>query len=66
MRLFNANDQEFTVGDVVRFNNKPCYIDFIGRTFVTLTTMDERKYSLTVKPSQINCVIQEEEPNNVR
>ena len=59
-RLFNASGNEITVGDVVRFNGKPCYVEFIGHTFVTITTMDERKYTMNIKPEQINCVVQKE------
>ena len=58
--LFNASGNEITVGDVVRFNGKPCYVEFIGHTFVTITTMDERKYTMNIKPEQINCVVQKE------
>lgn len=65
-RLFNAQGLEVTVGDVVRFNSKPCFIEFIGQTFVTLTTMDERKHTHNIKPMQINCVVQKEDLTNVR
>jgi hypothetical protein len=55
-RLFDA-DGEVRVGDVVRFNNKPCFVERIAE-LVTLTTMDERKYTLNVRPHQIGCVLQ--------
>lgn len=58
MKLFNA-DAEVRAGDVVRFNNKPCYVERIGE-LVTLVTMDERKYTLNVYPHQIDCVLQKE------
>jgi hypothetical protein len=57
-KLFDANG-EVRVGDVVRFNNKPCYVERIAE-LVTLTTMDERKYTLNVRPHQINCVLQKD------
>ena len=57
-KLFDANG-EVRVGDVVRFNNRPCYVERIAE-LVTLTTMDERKYTLNVRPHQINCVLQKE------
>ena len=70
MKLFNADGTELSVGAVVRFNNKPCFIEFIGQTFVTLITMDERKLTLNVQPHQINCVVQKDTDyagaNNVR
>ncbi len=56
MKLFDA-DGEVRVGDVVRFNNKPCFVERIAE-LVTLTTMDERKYTLNVLPHQIGCVLQ--------
>jgi hypothetical protein len=37
-KLFDA-DGEVRVGDVVRFNNKPCFVERIAE-LVTLTTMD--------------------------
>jgi hypothetical protein len=58
-KLFNAEGAEIRVGDVVRFNNKPCYVERIAE-LVTLTTMDERKYTLNVRPHQINCVLQKD------
>jgi hypothetical protein len=57
--LFDA-EGEVRVGDVVHFNKKPCFVERIGE-LVTLTTMDERKYTLNVLPHQINCVLQKEE-----
>lgn len=61
MRLFDfASDVEVTVGSVVRFNGKPCFVECIGE-LVTLTTMDERKYTLNVQPHQINCVLEKTE-----
>jgi hypothetical protein len=59
-RLFNADGAEVHVGDVVRFNNKPCYVERIGK-LVTLVTMDERKLTLNVHPHQIKCVVQNED-----
>ena len=59
LRLFDA-EGEVRVGDVVHFNKKPCFVERIGE-LVTLTTMDERKYTLNVLPHQINCVLQKEE-----
>ena len=56
MKLFDC-DGEVHVGDVVRFNNKPCFVERIGE-LVTIVTMDERHYTLNVQPHQINCVIQ--------
>jgi hypothetical protein len=58
MKLFDA-DGEVHVGDVVRFNKKPCYVERIGE-LVTLVTMDERKLTLNVRPHQINCVVQKD------
>lgn len=57
-KLFDA-DGEVRVGDVIRFNGKPCFIERIGE-LVGITTMDERKVYYQVKPSQINCVLQKE------
>ena len=66
MKLFDA-DGEVRVGDVVRFNNKPCYVEKIRQDgLVTIITMDERKYTLNVLPHQINCVIQTEGGDHVR
>jgi hypothetical protein len=59
LRLFDA-EGEVRVGDVVHFNKKPCFVERIGE-LITLTTMDERKYTLNVLPHQINCVLQREE-----
>lgn len=59
--LYNANGMQLSVGDVVRYGGKPHYIEFIGQTFVTIVTMDERKITHNVKPAQINCVVQKEE-----
>jgi uncharacterized protein YkvS len=57
-KLFDA-DGEVHVGDVVRFNGKPCFIEKIRDDgLITLTTMDERKYKLNVQPHQIDCVLQ--------
>ena len=56
MKLFDS-DSEVRVGDIVRFNNKPCIVERIGE-LVTIVTMDERKYTFNVQPHQINCVIQ--------
>ena len=56
MKLFDA-DGEVHVGDVVRFNNKSCYVERIGAELVTIVTMNERKYTLNVRPHQINCVL---------
>lgn len=57
-QLFDA-DGEVHVGDVVRFNNKPCYVEKIRPDgLVTVVGMDERKYTYNVLPHQINCVIQ--------
>lgn len=58
-KLFDA-DGEVRVGDVVRFNKKPCYVERIGE-LVTIVSMDERKYTFNVQPHQINCVVQKEE-----
>jgi hypothetical protein len=57
--LFDA-EGEVRVGDVVHFNKKPCFVERIGE-LITVTTMDERKYTLNVLPHQINCVLQKEE-----
>ena len=64
MMLFNADGAHLPVGSVIRFNGKPCFIEFIGQTFVTITTMDERKHTHNIKPSQINCVVQNENTKN--
>jgi hypothetical protein len=56
MKLFDA-DGEVRVGDVVRFNNKPCFVERIAE-LVTVVTMCERKYTLNVLPHQIGCVLQ--------
>lgn len=61
MKLFDA-DGEVRVGDVVRFNKKPCYVERIGE-LVTIVSMDERKYTYNVQPHQINCVLQRGEGN---
>ena len=58
-KLFDA-DGEVRVGDVVRFNRKPCFVERIGE-LVTIVSMDERKYTFNVQPHQINCVVQKEE-----
>lgn len=55
LRLFDA-DGEVHVGDVVRFNNKPCYVERIGE-LITVVTMNERKLTLNVLPHQIGCVL---------
>ena len=60
-KLFDA-DGEVRVGDVVRFNNKPCFVERIAE-LITIVTMDERKYTLNVLPHQINCVLQKGDPN---
>jgi hypothetical protein len=61
MKLFDANG-EVRVGDIVRFNNKPCYVQTIRQdNLVTIVTMDERKYTLNVQPHQINCVLNKTE-----
>ncbi len=52
LRLFDANG-EVRVGDVVRFNKKPCYVERIGE-LVTVVAMDERKYTFNVLPSHVN------------
>ena len=59
LRLFDANGG-VRVGDVVRFNKKPCYVERIGE-LVTIVMMDERKYTLNVLPHQIDCVLQKGE-----
>lgn len=59
LRLFDANG-EVRIGDVVRFNKKPCYVERIGE-LVTIVMMDERKYTLNVLPHQIDCVLQKGE-----
>ncbi len=59
MKLFDA-DGEVRVGDIVRFNNKPCFVERVGE-LVTIVTMDERKYTLNVQPHQINCVLNKTE-----
>jgi hypothetical protein len=59
LRLFDA-EGEVRVGDVVHFNKKPCFVERIGE-LITVTTMDERKYTLNVLPHQIDCVLQKEE-----
>ena len=59
LRLFDA-EGEVRVGDVVHFNKKPCFVERIGE-LITVTTMDERKYTLNVLPHQIDCVLQREE-----
>jgi hypothetical protein len=59
LRLFDA-EGEVRVGDIVHFNKKPCFVERIGE-LITVTTMDERKYTLNVLPHQINCVLQREE-----
>jgi hypothetical protein len=59
LRLFDA-EGEVRVGDIVHFNKKPCFVERIGE-LITLTTMDERKYTLNVLPHQIDCVLQREE-----
>ena len=58
-KLFDA-DGEVRVGDVVRFNKKPCYVERIAE-LVTIVTMDERKLTFRVIPEQIKCVLQKEE-----
>ncbi len=58
MKLFDA-DGEVHVGEIVRFNNKPCFVERIGE-LVTIVTMDERKYTFNVQPHQIKCVLQKE------
>ena len=58
MKLFDA-DGEVRVGDIVRFNGKPCYVERIGE-LITIVTMNERKLTLNVHPHQINCVLQRE------
>jgi NMD protein affecting ribosome stability and mRNA decay len=57
MKLYDANG-EVRVGDIVRFNKKPCIVERVGTAgnLVTIVTMDERKYTLNVLPHQINCV----------
>ena len=57
MRLFNSNDMEVCVGDVVRYGGKPCYVESIGES-ISVTTMDERKMFLRVLPYQIGCVLE--------
>jgi hypothetical protein len=57
-KLFDA-DGEVRVGDVVRFNNKPCFVERIAE-LITIVTMDERKYTLNVQAHQIRCVLQKE------
>ena len=57
MRLFNAEGLEVCVGDVVRYGGKPCYVESIGES-ISVTTMDERKMFLRVRPDQVGCVIQ--------
>jgi hypothetical protein len=57
-KLFDA-DGEVRVGDVVRFNNKPCFVERIAE-LITIVTMDERKYTFNVLPHQIKCVLQKE------
>ncbi len=57
-KLFDA-DGEVRVGDVVRFNKKPCYVERIAE-LVTIVTMDERKLTFRVIPEQIKCVLQKE------
>ena len=59
LRLFDANG-EVRVGDVVRFNKKPCYVERIGE-LVTIVAMDERKYTFNVLPHQIDSVLQKGE-----
>ena len=65
MKLFDC-DGEVHVGDVVRFNNKPCFVERVHEAsgLVSIVTMCERKYLLTVKPEQIDCVIQKDESNS--
>lgn len=58
-KLFSAEGNEVRVGDVVRFNKKPCYVERIGE-LVTIVSMDERKYTFNVQPHQINCVVQKD------
>ena len=60
MKLFDA-DGEVRVGDIVRYNNKPCYVEYLLREarLVGVVTMDERKYSMRVRPDQIGCVLGE-------
>lgn len=58
-KLFDA-DGEVRVGDVVRYNNKPCYVERIG-DLITVVTMDERKLTIRVTPQQIGCVFGEGE-----
>ena len=58
MKLFDA-DGEVRVGDIVRFNGKPCYVERIGE-LIGITMMDERKTFYRVKPNQIGCVVQRE------
>lgn len=60
VKLFDV-DGEVHVGDIVRYNNKPHYIEKINENFVTIVTMDERHYTLNVLPRQINCVVQKED-----
>ena len=61
-KLFNSEGGEVKIGDVVRFNNRPCYVERIAE-LVTIVAMDERKYTFNVQPHQINCVLQKGVPN---
>lgn len=57
MKLYDA-DGEVHVGDVVRFNGKPCVIEKIRSDgLVSIVTMDERKMFFNVLPHQIGCVL---------
>lgn len=59
MKLIKIDtDIEVQAGDVVRYNGKPCYVEGFDMRFVKIVTMDERKYSFSVNPQYIGCVIQ--------
>lgn len=61
-KLFSSEGGEVKIGDVVRFNSRPCYVERIAE-LVTIVSMDERKYTFNVQPHQINCVLQKGVPN---
>lgn len=61
-KLYDA-DGEVRVGDVVRYGNKPCFIEWIlpEAKLVGVVTMDERHVFLKVRAEQIGCIFGEGE-----
>ena len=64
LRLFDANG-EVRVGDVVHYNKKPCFIEWVlpNAGLVGVVTMDERHMFLKLRPDQIGCVFGKGETN---